>query len=247
MWSLNKEKNIEKDLTKNNKSPIHTAITKNFIIYSQKNDMSNLLIENDLLHSNKIKHQKIIRIDQKGKETDQKQIVKVHIEASDKINSENSKKIAELSIGSLKKHRDKIISNLKRHRPRMSQKKRKVILEKDPWIKKLFQCRSKSNLISIFLKLPEIYKEFIKIYLEKCFLLHLHLRQIKNLFQLMEHRQCIYNAIDDPQILLGNMKFKNNMVKNFAKGVVNFIVLFYEDLKRIHLLPTKKPIKISSD
>jgi hypothetical protein len=251
MWSTNKMKNLKKNMITKYEQPENKSLlrkNKKSIFISEKNYNSrNSSIENNHLHSNKINIPKKIDIQPASEDNDKMQRVKVYLGDPSSLQPKYISNNNELTMGLVKDNRDKLLEKLKRYRPRMNQKKRKGILQMDPWIYKLFHCRSKSNLITLFLKLPKQYKDFIKIYLEKCFLLHLHLRQIKNLFQLMEHRQSIYTAIDDPHILNGNMKFKNNMVKNFSKGVVNFIVLFYEDLKGIKLLPSVKLLKISSE
>lgn len=126
---------------------------------------------------------------------------------------------------------------LKKYRPSMSREKRKKILSNYPFLARLFFCNSKINLIRLFYDMPIIYKNLLRLYLEKIFILHLHLRQLKDFSKLMIQRHSIYKAIDDPEILKGNMNFANNLVKNFCKGVLNFIVIFYEDLKNLELLP----------
>lgn len=167
--------------------------------------------------------------------------VKVNLGQSSSLNEPQLLRNRETATRILKSNREKTIEKLKKYRPRMNQKKRRIILRLHPWFSRLFNCSSKTNLISVLSVLPGPYRNFVKLYLRRFFLMHVHLRQIKNLFQLMSHRQSIYNAVDQPEILRGNMKFKNNMVKNFCKGVVNFVVLFYEDLQEIHFLsPTRK-------
>lgn len=251
MWSRNKTINPKKNMIVKYETPQPRSMfgknKKSIFISEDKNNSGNLSIENNQRHSNKICNPKIFDKNEVIKDNKHKPRVQLYQEESNTPEADYKSESNELSIEFVKKNRDKLMEKLKRYRPRMNQKKRKVILQIDPWIYKLFHCRSKSKLITVFLKLPKQYKDFIKIYLEKCFILHLHLRQIKNLFQLMEHRQSIYAAIDDPEILQGNMKFKNNMVKNFTKGVVNFIVLFYEDLKKIKLLPKVKLLKVNSE
>lgn len=131
------------------------------------------------------------------------------------------------------------LAHLKRFRPIMSRSRRRQVLQNHPELQRMFRCNSKVNLIQIFHAISTKMKKMIKLYLERGFLLHLHLRQLKNLSKLMAQRQCIYRAVDQPDVLKGNVNFANNLVKNFCKGVVNFVVLFYDDLKRNDCLPGK--------
>ena len=118
----------------------------------------------------------------------------------------------------------------------MNRQKRRMLLEKYPILTRIFNCNSKNELINILFAMPSEWKQFMKLYLEKFFIMHLHLRQIKEFSKLMAHRNYIYEAIRDPEILRGNMSFANNLVKNFCKGLVNFVVLFYDNLNLMHLL-----------
>jgi hypothetical protein len=76
--------------------------------------------------------------------------------------------------------------------------------------------------------------------MERCFLVHLHLRQIKDFYELMQHRQNIYDALEDPESLEQGVNFANNLVKNFCKGLVNFIVMFFEELIECNMLEEKR-------
>lgn len=171
--------------------------------------------------------------------------VKVCLGENSSLNQPHLLQNRERASKVLKSFREKTIGKLKKYRPRMNQKKRKVILQLHPWFFRIFNCSSKASLILVLSQLPGPYKDFVKLYLRRFFLMHVHLRQIKNLFQLMSHRQSIYNAVDQPEILRGNMKFKNNMVKNFCKGVVNFVVLFYEELQDMHFLSPAPRLTLS--
>ena len=138
------------------------------------------------------------------------------------------------------KNRQKNMENLKMFRPNFSRNKRKKILKIYPMLKRIACCNSKTELIKIFTNLSARWKKLVKKYMERCFLIHLHLRQIKNFSELMQQRQNIYDALDDPSILENGVNFANNLVKNFCKGITNFVVMFYDELKEYQLLEKRK-------
>jgi hypothetical protein len=141
------------------------------------------------------------------------------------------------------KQREKGLAELRRFRPIMNRDKRRRLLGMYPELSRLFLCSSKNKLSDILLTLPETFKHLMREYLKRCFILHLHLRQIKEFSGLMANRQTILEVIDSPLLLKANMSFANNLVKNFCKGVVNFVVLFYEELRREQLLPVPKQVR----
>lgn len=103
-------------------------------------------------------------------------------------------------------------------------------------MRKIYKCTSKYQFKNILYELPTRVKNFLLEYIEKCFIIHLHLRPLNNKINIMTHREVIFRAISDPEILNGNMKFANNLVKNFCKGVINFVVLFFDDLVKFGFL-----------
>ena len=137
-------------------------------------------------------------------------------------------------------NRHQEIERLKIFRPIMSRNKRRKILRAYSMIKRISKCNSKMELTKIFTSLNSKWKKLIKKYMENCFLIHLHLRQIKDFSELMQHRQNIYDALDDPAILDQRVNFANNLVKNFCKGFVNFVVMFLENLIEMGLLEEKR-------
>lgn len=136
--------------------------------------------------------------------------------------------------------RDLGLSEMRRFRPIMNRFKRRLILNKYPPLARLFHCSSKNKFSEILTHLPETFKRLIREYIKRCFILHLHLRQIKEFKGLMARRQIILEVIDQPDLLKGNMNFANNLVKNFCKGVVNFVVLFHEELREEGFLPSSR-------
>lgn len=132
----------------------------------------------------------------------------------------------------LVQNREKDIKNLKMFRPITSRNERRKIINSHSVIERISKCNSKIELFRIFSGLSVKWKQLIKHYLERCFLIHLHLRQIKDFSELMQQRQNIYDAVDDPLILEDRVRLANNLVKNFCKGFTNFVVIFYKQLKR---------------
>lgn len=130
------------------------------------------------------------------------------------------------------KDRKKNIEILKEFRPITSRNKRRQILKSHSVIERISKCNSKVELVKIFSELTSKWKRLIKNYMERCFLIHLHLRQIKDFSELMQQRQNIYDALDDPFILEDRVRLANNLVKNFCKGLTSFLVIFYQQLTR---------------
>ena len=128
------------------------------------------------------------------------------------------------------KHDQNKILHLKSLKQRINRKKRQELLLEYPLLSRISKCKGKAEMISIFKRLNKKWKFLIKKYMEQCFITHLHIRQIKNFSELMKHRQNIYEALDDPESLNFKVSFGNNLVKNFCKGLSNFIIIFYNDL-----------------
>lgn len=132
--------------------------------------------------------------------------------------------------------RQSLLVDLKSSLPKMNRGLRKLILAKNPDFKRLFHCTSKYQLRNILSGLSMKNKNLLREYMRKCFIFHLHVRPISNISELLKQRRVIYESIGNPDVLCGNKSFANNLIKNFCKGVVNFIVLFYRDLVSRNLL-----------
>lgn len=128
------------------------------------------------------------------------------------------------------------IANLRSLRLTLSRSKRTRVLYEYPILRKIAECNAKLQLVKIFHTLSTKWKRLIRAYLEKSFVMHLHLRQIKNIRELLRHRQNIYDALEDPEILNNKVNFGNNLVKNFCKGLANFVIRFVDELVRDGLL-----------
>lgn len=128
------------------------------------------------------------------------------------------------------------MKKIKLLRPRINRNQRQRVLQKHPPLKKMFACISKLRLKNILESLSEQFKVLLRVYMKHYFIVHLHIRQIKKFDKLMNLRGLIFEAIDSPEVLIKNRNFGNNLVKNFCKGFINFIVLFYEDLTHFGLL-----------
>ena len=140
------------------------------------------------------------------------------------------------------KKRDSLFQKLKTFIPKINRKTRKEILKNYPPLNKMFYCTSKYQFRNILFELSPKYKKLLREYISKCFIYHLHMRPINDISQLMKQRKLIYEAVSNPELLNGNKSLANNLIKNFCKGIVNFIVLFYDDLVKKGFLPIKNII-----
>ena len=132
------------------------------------------------------------------------------------------------------------LNSLKNLFPKVNRKKRRQIFKDHPHIMRLFYCTSKYKLQKILFELPFHIKRLLRNYLSRSFIFHLHMRPINNISKLLLQRQVIYKAILNPEFLSGNKSFANNLVKNFCKGMVNFIVLFFDELVKEGYFPKKR-------
>jgi hypothetical protein len=101
----------------------------------------------------------------------------------------------------------------------------------------MYHCDSKSQLVHILSDLSPVWKSLLKRYLERAFLKHLFLRPLRNSSELMIHRQLLYESISNPGLLLKRFSLGNNVIKNFCKGFISFVFMFYEDLLKHKYLP----------
>ena len=114
---------------------------------------------------------------------------------------------------------------------RTSRKLRLAILRDYPLIGKIYYCNSKSQLVLILETLNRDWRKLLKLYLSRFFVFHAHIRKMKNRLEFMRFRQLFYEMLDSPEALKDYMGISNNIIKNFCKGVVNFIVIFFEQLR----------------
>ena len=131
------------------------------------------------------------------------------------------------NFNSLKKQN---FDSLKDHRRKINQKKRKKLIKESKILKLFWNCTSKIQLMHIFKIMSKKWKEFLRYYLGPSFIFHLAIRQLKNVSELMSHRQNLFDSLNEPELLITKINFTNNLIKNFCKGVANFVIMFYEDL-----------------
>lgn len=131
----------------------------------------------------------------------------------------------------------KFLEQLKQNRKITNRTTRKKIYKRYSFLKQLSLCNSKNKLVLLFKKLPEQWKAFLRFYMTECFIKHLFIRQIKNCSGLFGKRRLFYEAIDDPTVIQNNAHFGNNLIKNFCKGICNFVAMFYGDLRKNGLIP----------
>ena len=115
---------------------------------------------------------------------------------------------------------------------RVHRAQRKKALEKSPLLMRIYHCNSKTQLKHIFDNLPEQWRKLLRNYLSSFFLYHVSIRSMKNSSVFISFRQVFYDALDDSSILDSHHKLQNNIVKNFCKGIVNFMVFFGHDLDK---------------
>lgn len=118
--------------------------------------------------------------------------------------------------------------------------RRQRLMKEYPFLFALSKCNSKVQMKTLFKQLSPKWKSFLQFYLSRCFIFHLFIRQIKNLKLLMRCREELFQALDQPEIVSTSLPFTSNLVKNFCKGVSNFVVMFYDELLEQRLIP--KPI-----
>ena len=167
------------------------------------------------------------------------ELIKIKIKTHDKSSLGNLHIIGleKFSTKHLISNRNDMIFQLKSFRPIMNRSKRKKLIKEYPMLSLVFKCNSKQTFINLILKMSSVFKNFVKIYLTKFFIRHLHLRQIKEITGLMAYRQTLYDAMDEPEILNTTSHSSNNLIKNFCKGLVNFVVIFYDDLIKEGIFP----------
>lgn len=132
--------------------------------------------------------------------------------------------------------------SLKYARRITNRSKRIKLIKAYPFLKALSNCNSKIQMKTIFVSLTPQWKRFLRFYLSKCFIYHLFIRQIKNLKLLMQCRNRLFEALDDPEMINSKLPFTSNLVKNFCKGVSNFVVMFYEELRKEGIIPFGKDV-----
>ena len=133
--------------------------------------------------------------------------------------------------------KEKNFKTLKTYRKIIGREKRKKLLKKYLILRLLWNCTSKIKLMQIFEQINSKWKKFIKFYLGRCLIFHLSIRQLKNVSEIMRHRQNLYDSIENPQLLINQFNFTNNLIKNFCKGISNSVIMFYDDLIKNKMIP----------
>lgn len=122
------------------------------------------------------------------------------------------------------------IKYVKRFKRPTPHSKREKIFKKYNFLNQMNHCNTKFKIVHIFHNLSNKWKSLLENYLERVFLMHLHLRHIKDFSDLMSNRHVLYESIQNPDILLERFTLGNNVIKNFCKGFVSFILMFHDDL-----------------
>ena len=146
-------------------------------------------------------------------------------------------KIPALSRSNLKKYSAALRVSVLRNRRCTNRQKRRSVVSRCRFLKSLSQCKSKTQLKSIWASLSAKWMRFVSLYLRRFFIVHLHIRQIKQFRALMGLRQLLLESLGDPQLVVEAKNFSGNMVKNLCKGILNFVVMFHEELLQAGLVP----------
>ena len=144
------------------------------------------------------------------------------------------KKKININFDKLKEKNMKLLKTLRRI---IGREKRKKILKEYPILRLFWNCTSKIQLMQIFEQVDSKWKNFIKFYLTRCLIFHLSIRQLKNVSELMRHRQNLFDSLHEPELLKSKINFKNNLIKNFCKGISNYVIMFYDDLIEQKMIP----------
>ena len=158
-----------------------------------------------------------------------------------KISMKTADKIDKKTNGILKINHNKVTqeNQLKSFRSKSKKKNifrikrelRSYVLSNYPIVKQIYYCSSKAQMIGILNKLNTYWKELLKVYLSRFFLLHVHLRRRKNAKDFIKFRQLFFEMIDDSSILERQNHVHNNLIKNLCKGIVNFLLVYFDFLR----------------
>ena len=96
------------------------------------------------------------------------------------ISESKSKSILKKIPLNLNKLKQKHFNTLKKHRRKITRKKRRKLIGQYPILKLFWNCTSKMKLMRIFNQLNKIWKNFVTFYLERCYIIHLSIRQLKD-------------------------------------------------------------------
>lgn len=143
-------------------------------------------------------------------------------------------------IGSFRYLKLDSFNSIKMHRRIINRQKRKKLIKQYGILKLFWNCTSKVQLMQIFQQMTLKWKKFLKFYLSRCLIFHLTIRQLKNVSELMRHRQNLYDCVNEPELLVSKINFSNNLIKNFCKGVSNFFIMFYDELVANQMIPSLK-------
>ena len=109
-----------------------------------------------------------------------------------------------------------------------SKKKLKPI---NPDFEKLRKCSTKKMLHKTLINMNSNNKNILLFYMKNCYIFEILTRKIINRKALFGKRDILLRCIEDPEFLLKDCSFDNNMIKNFCVGTVNFICRYMEDIK----------------
>lgn len=131
--------------------------------------------------------------------------------------------------------------NFRCFRRTINRQKRKALLSKIPVLRRLSGCTSKRKLKLICEHLSPKWRSFLALYVSRFLILHLFVRPIKGRKNQLQYRQFLHDAVQNPELLDNRNRFKANDVKNFCRGVINFVIMFYDELLEKGIISEPSP------
>ena len=111
-------------------------------------------------------------------------------------------------------------------------KKRKKKLGKvNEDLQRLRKCSTKKMLSRCLKSMHDSNKGILIAYMRFCFIFDVFTRRVVNRKLLFSKRTFLLECIIEPQNLMKECSFDNNLIKNFCTGAVNFISRFIAELE----------------
>ena len=91
-------------------------------------------------------------------------------------------------------------------------------------LRKLKKCSTKYSFKNLLIETSLLFKKILIFYMQECFFFDLYSRRLLCKNYLMSRRNLLYRIIENPSALDSDCHFNNNILKNFCKGMANFII-----------------------
>ena len=97
---------------------------------------------------------------------------------------------------------------------------------------RLRKCSTKKMLYKTLNMMETQNKEILLFFVRNCLTIELLTRKVMNRWLIFNKRELLLNCIEDPEILMIDCRFDNNLIKNFCVGTVNFICRYKEEIEK---------------